>query len=52
MATIKFIATITVKDVKGRLDAITHLQTMLNDYEDNNPDGKEITISLGESKKI
>ena len=44
MATYKFIGTIIVPDCRSRAEAINELQVMLNDYEDNNSDSKDITI--------
>lgn len=52
MATYKFTGTITVYDVRSKNDAINTLQIMLNDYEDMNPDSKEIIIHWDEIEKV
>ena len=52
MAVFKFTGTITVYDVRRKSDAINQLQIMLNDYEDMNPDNKEIVINWSEVKKV
>lgn len=52
MATYKFTGTITVHDVKSRKQAINQLQIMLNDYEDMNPDNKEILIHWDKVEKV
>ena len=52
MANYKFTGTITVYDVRSKNDAINQLQIMLNDYEDMNPDNKEITIHWDEVEKV
>ena len=44
MAIYKFTGTITVYDVDSKKDAIDTLQIMLDDYEDMNPDAKEVII--------
>lgn len=52
MAVFKFTGTITVYDVRSKKDAINQLQIMLNDYEDMNPDNKEIVIDWSEVEKV
>ena len=52
MAVFKFTGTITVYDVRSKSDAINQLQIMLNDYEDMNPDNKEIVIHWSEVEKV
>lgn len=52
MAVFKFTGTITVYDVRRKSDAINQLQIMLNDYEDMNPDNKEIVINWSEVEKV
>lgn len=52
MAKFKFTGTITVYDVKSKKEAINQLQIMLNDYEDMNPDNKEITIHWDKVEKV
>lgn len=44
MAKYKFTGTIVVEGVRSEKDAIRQLQVMLNDYEDMNPNSKEISI--------
>ncbi len=44
-------ATIEIPSVRSRQAAIRELQTMLNDYEDNNPDAKDIHIRVEPAKK-
>ena len=44
MANYKFTGTIVVEGVRSEKDAIRQLQVMLNDYEDMNPNHKEISI--------
>lgn len=52
MAVYKFTGTITVYDVRRKSDAINQLQIMLNDYEDMNPDNKEIIIEWSKVEKV
>lgn len=52
MANFKFTGTITVYDVKSKTEAIRHLQMMLDDYEDMNPDNKEIIIHWDKVEKV
>lgn len=52
MANYKFTGTITVYDVRGKADAIRQLQIMLNDYEDMNPDNKEVIIHWDNVEKV
>ena len=52
MATFKFTGTITVHDVRTKKDAINQLQIMLDDYEDMNPDNKEILIHWDKVEKV
>lgn len=52
MATFKFTGTIVVYDAKSRKDAINQLQIMLNDYEDMNPDNREIIIHWDKVEKL
>ena len=52
MAVFKFTGSITVYDVKSRKEAINQLQIMLNDYEDMNPDNKEIIIHWDKVEKV
>jgi len=52
MANFKFTGTITVYDVHSKEDAINQLQIMLNDYEDMNPDNKEIIIHWDNVEKV
>ena len=52
MATFKFTGTITVYDARSKKDAINQLQVMLNDYEDMNPDNKEIIIQWNKVEKV
>lgn len=52
MANFKFTGTITVYDCKSRKQAINQLQIMLNDYEDMNPDNKQINIHWDKVKKV
>ena len=52
MAVFKFTGTITVYDVRRKSDAINQLQIMLNDYEDMNPDNKEIIIEWSKVEKV
>lgn len=52
MANFKFTGTITVYDVKSKKEAINQLQIMLNDYEDMNPDNKEIIIHWDNVEKV
>ena len=52
MAVFKFTGSITVYDVKSRKEAINQLQIMLNDYEDMNPDNKEIVIDWKKVEKV
>ena len=52
MAVFKFTGSITVYDVKSRKEAINQLQIMLNDYEDMNPDNKEIIIDWKKVEKV
>lgn len=52
MAVFKFTGTITVYDVRSKSDAINQLRIMLNDYEDMNPDNKEIVIDWSEVEKV
>lgn len=51
MATYTIKATITVSGVRSRSDAVNELQVMLDDYHDNNPGRKEITIGLDKVNK-
>lgn len=44
----KFNATIEISGVKSKSAALNVLEVMLNDYEDMNPDAKEVTITLKE----
>ena len=44
MANYKFIGNIVVEGARSQKDAINQLQVMLNDYEDMNPNHKDITI--------
>lgn len=44
MATFKFTGTITISRVRSKREAIRTLQVMLNDYEDMNPDFKDVLI--------
>lgn len=52
MANFKFTGTITVYDVRSKKDAINQLQIMLDDYEDMNPDNKEIIIHWDKVEKV
>lgn len=52
MAKYVFTGTITVYDVRSKQDAIDQLQIMLNDYEDMNPDNKEIIIHWDDVKRV
>ena len=52
MATYKFTGTITVHDCKSQKQAINQLQIMLNDYEDMNPDNKQINIHWDKVEKV
>ena len=52
MAVFKFTGSITVYEVKSRKEAINQLQIMLNDYEDMNPDNKEIIIDWKKVEKV
>ena len=52
MATFKFTGTITVYDARSKKDAINQLQVMLNDYEDMNPDNKEIIIQWNKVERV
>ena len=52
MANFKFTGTITVYDVRSKREAINQLQVMLNDYEDMNPDNKEIVIHWDNVEKV
>lgn len=51
MATFKFTGTITVHDVRTKKEAINQLQIMLDDYEDMNPDNKEVIIHWDKVEK-
>lgn len=42
----KFNATIEISGVKSKKAALNVLEVMLNDYEDMNPDAKEVVITL------
>jgi hypothetical protein len=42
----KFNAVIEINGVKSKKSALNVLQVMLNDYEDMNPDSKEVVITL------
>lgn len=44
----KFNAVIEINGVKSKKAALNVLEVMLNDYEDMNPDAKEVTITLKE----
>ena len=46
MPTYKIKCTVTVEDAASKEEAIQELQVMLNDYEDNNSDAKEISIHI------
>lgn len=52
MATFKFTGTITVHDVRTKKEAINQLQIMLDDYEDMNPDNKEVLIHWDKVEKV
>lgn len=52
MANFKFTGTITVYDCKSRKQAINQLQIMLNDYEDMNPDNKQINIHWDKVEQV
>ena len=52
MAAYEITATIRVYDVRSKRDAINELQVMLNDYEDMNPDNKEIIIHWDNVEKV
>lgn len=44
----KFNAVIEISGVKSKKAALNVLEVMLNDYEDMNPDAKEVVITLKE----
>lgn len=52
MANFRFTGTIEVYDVKSKSAAINQLQIMLNDYEDMNPDNKEVIIHWDKIEKV
>lgn len=52
MATYQFTGTIKVYDCRTKTEAINHLVRMLNDYEDMNPDNKEIIIHWDNVEKL
>lgn len=52
MANFKFTGTITVYDVRSKNEAINQLQIMLDDYENMNPDNKEIIIHWDKVEKV
>ena len=52
MANFKFTGTITVYDVRSKAEAIRQLQIMLDDYEDMNPDNKEVIIHWDNVEKV
>lgn len=52
MATYKFTGTITVHDCKSQKQAINQLQIMLDDYEDMNPDNKQVVIQWDKVEKV
>lgn len=52
MANYVFKGTITVYDARSKASAINALQVMLNDYDDMNPDGKEIVIQWDKVEKM